>query len=63
MTWYRGWYGSYRNGSTVKSIEGTFDRKEMFKRAQDVANETKEIVTIEAEKGMRSTFYKVEPER
>lgn len=75
MTWYTGHYGSWANGGTVRHISlgagkwaertGTYDRKEMFDKAQEVANENNVVVTILAEKpnghGLSVDVFKVNP--
>ena len=75
MTWYTGHYGSWANGGTVRHISlgkgdwvertGTYDRKEMFDKAQEVASENNVVVTIIAERpnghGLSVETYKVEP--
>lgn len=75
MTWYTGHYGSWANGGTVTRISlgagkwveqtGTYDRKEMFDKAQEVANENNVVVTIIAERpnghGLSVETFKVEP--
>ena len=67
MTWYTGLYGSWTKGDCrVHYLEGTYNRKEMFARAQEVANEKNEVVTILAEtgsvSGLRTKIYKVTPQ-
>lgn len=65
-TWYTAHYGNWQNGNVVTRIGGSYSRKEMFRKAQEVANETGEVVTIAAEtgsvSGLRHTFYHVAPE-
>ena len=75
MTWYTGHYGSWKKGESVTRISlgmgnwvertGTYDRKEMFDKAQEVANENNVVVTIIAERpnghGLSVETYKVEP--
>lgn len=75
MTWYIGYYGSWANGGTVRRISlgegkwaeraGTYDRKEMFSKAQEVANENNVVVTIIAERpnghGISVDTFKVTP--
>lgn len=61
-TWYRAFYGSWRNDDEVHYIDGTFDKKQMFDKAQEIANEVKRTVCVQAEKGMQLKFYHVKPE-
>lgn len=75
MTWYTGHYGSWANGGTVKHISlgagkwaertGTYDRREMFDKAQEVANESNVVVTIHAETpnghGLSVDTFEVKP--
>ena len=53
MTWYKAFYGSWNAPGGVKHIyfgdnyvNGTYKRKEAFEKAQAVADETGEIVTV-----------------
>lgn len=62
MTWYTAHYGSYRKGDTMHYIDGTYNRKQMFDKAQKIANNTGRTVYIKAEKGMELKFYDVKPE-
>ena len=75
MTGYTGHYGSWANGGTVRHISlgagkwaertGTYDRKEMFDKAQEVANENNVVVTVHAETpngcGLSVETFKVKP--
>lgn len=65
MTWYTGHYGSWANGGCVKYIDGTYDRNEMFSKAQEVVDENNTVVTVHAETpnghGLSVEIYKVEP--
>ncbi len=66
MRWYKGWYGSWNDSTGVKYLEGTFDKKNIYSRAKNIAKEKNCIVTIETEiptsKGLVSRFYKINPE-
>ena len=58
MIWYTGHYGSWNDprgverldfspkGEEYKHITGTYSRKEVFAKAQEVANETGKVVTV-----------------
>jgi hypothetical protein len=66
-TWYRAYYGTWNDPEGVRSLPGTFDRKAAFAKAHEVADRLGLAVTVEARRGsadgLRSTFYKVVPER
>ena len=62
MTWYKAFYGTWKNGDSVRQIPGTFNRNAIFEEAQKTANETQREVTISAENGMHLTFYTVKPQ-
>ena len=61
MTWYTGIAGSWSKPESIHRIEGTFSREEIVERAQNVANELNQTVTVKAEKGMRMWFFEVNP--
>lgn len=61
MTWYTGIYGSWKDG-TVHYLEATFNRKEIFKTAQNIANEIGMTVTIQSTRGTLLKFFEVRPE-
>lgn len=70
MTWYTAWYGSWAKGDKVTTIEcehgyGTYNRKEIFARAQEIADEHNVVVTVSAERptgsGLQLEHYKVIP--
>lgn len=66
MTWYTGFYGSWRKGDFVTHLEGTYDRKKAFANAQETANAVGREVTVIAETGsvagLKSKFYNFYPE-
>ena len=66
MTWYTGCYGSWRKGDCVIRLDGTYNRKQMFEKAQSAANEVGREVTVIAEtgsvQGLRMKTYKFKPE-
>ena len=51
MTWYIGFYGSWRDPNGIIRIGGTYDRKRIFAEAQNIANEHDVEVTIIGETG------------
>lgn len=61
MTWYTGITGNWSRPEGVRRIEGSFSRKEIVERAQKVANELNQTVTIIAEKGMKTWHFEVNP--
>lgn len=63
MTWYTALYGRWTDEGGVKRIDGTYSRKEMFKRAQTVADEKNVVVTIYADKGSHFSTYEVCPKQ
>lgn len=74
MYWYEGWYGSWREPNGVRRVQigthgydtGTYDRKEMFEKAQETANKTGKTVTVSATcgscNGLTSKYWEVKPE-
>ena len=66
-TWYTAHYGNWRQGNVVTRIGCSLSRKEIFSKAQQAANETGEIVTIDAQTGgsggLRHRFFKVGPQQ
>ena len=74
MWWYRATYGSWRNPDGVHFVQygdhewqtGTYDRKEAFAKAQQVANEKNVVVTVSQERGngcgIVTHFHEVRPE-
>lgn len=46
MYWYTAWYGSWNDKGGVRYLDGTYDRKDIFNRAQKIANETGKVVTV-----------------
>lgn len=71
MWWYKAYYGSWREPNGVQMIDfgkhcyGTYDRKEAFAKAQEVANKENRIVNISADRGscngIISKYYEVKP--
>ena len=61
MTWYTGIAGSWSEPKSIHRIKGTFSREEIVERAQNVANELNQTVTVKAENGMRIWFFEVNP--
>ena len=63
--WYTAHCGSYSNPEKMKRVPGTFSRKEIFERAQQLADETGEIVTVTSKRGtvngLIHNTYKVNP--
>ena len=66
MTWYTAHYKNSNEKYAITTLEGTSNRKEIFKKAQEVANEKKVEVTIIANRGSGMgeflKFYKVKPQ-
>lgn len=60
MTYYK----AYTTGNTIedirKVIEGT-DRKQVFQKAQEIADRTGTEIGIQAERGTWLRFYRVVP--
>lgn len=51
MYWHEAYYGTWRKGDTVTRVKfdgysGTYNRKDAFKKAQEVANEVGREVTV-----------------
>lgn len=63
MTWYRAVYGSWNDTNGVRYLKGSFDKKDIFARAQETANKTGLIVTVSAEHGMNLNIIKVYPQK
>jgi NADH dehydrogenase FAD-containing subunit len=67
MAWYTAMSGSWEKPETVQHIAGTYNRKEIFEKAQNLANEKNVVVTVMAETssvdGLHAKFYEVIPER
>ena len=66
MTWYTGICGSWRKPESIQRLDGTYNRKEIFAKAQELANERNEVVTVHAETGsphgLKHKFYDVSPQ-
>lgn len=74
MIWYKAFYGTWAKFPGVVTIEfgkycyGTFDRREAFAKAKEVANETGETVTVmwdipRAGRGLEGHSEKVFPDK
>lgn len=65
MRWYRAWYGSWNDPEGVRHLEPTFDKRDIFKRAQEAANRTGKVVTVECEydyhRGIDCDFWRISP--
>lgn len=65
-TWYTGTCGSWRKPESMERLAGTYSRKDIFARAQELANKRNEVVTVHEEtggvNGLRYKFYKVAPQ-
>ena len=63
MIWYVAWYHKdnpdYRG--QIKEICSSFNYKEIYAKAQEIANRLNVVVTIRCEKGMRLWFRHIEP--
>ena len=69
--WYSARYGSWNDKNGVQRVildtyhTGTFNKSDMFNKAQEVANKLQTIVTVKEEwatgKGLTARFYEIEP--
>ena len=66
MAWFRAWYGNWNESDGVRLAAKGNNRKEVFAKAQEVANRTGKVVTIEEERAVRNgvsaDYYEIQPE-
>lgn len=63
MTYYKATQGSWRDGDHVRVIRESYSRKEIFKAAQNRANQTGRAVRVTAHNGTNFSSFEVLPER
>lgn len=51
MTWYTAFYGSWKDPNGVQRIPGSYDRKVIFRQAQEIADRLQTEVCILSECG------------
>ena len=66
MTWYRGYYGNWKDLSFRRLPYDTTSRREILRLAREAAADTMKVVTVIAEKstwkGLDLTTWKVLPD-